>query len=510
VITMDMIGKVRRMRMRDKLSISEIAKTTRLSRNTIKKWLKEPGDVEPKYRRSSPPGKLTAYMPTLEQCLKTDSHRPKHARRNGRALFKQIQAQGYRGGYSGVTDFIRAWRTQTSKDPARAFVPLTFELGEAFQFDWSEEGLVVGGVYHHMQVSHLKLCASRAFWLVAYPSQGHEMLFDAHTRSFHALGGVARRGIYDNMKTAVDKVKKGKGRIVNARFAAMASHYLFDPDFCNVASGWEKGVVEKNVQDSRTRIWIEAGTRRFGSFAELNAWLGERCRSVWADTQHTEHQQFTVAEMLELEREHLMSMPEPFDGYVERLARVSSTCLVAVARNRYSVPCEWAGQMVSTRLYPNRVDVAAADALVASHARLPNRRQTAYDWQHYIDLVQRKPGALRNGTPFLDLPPALLRLRQSLLRHAGGDRVMADVLAVVPQAGLESVLVAVELVLEGATPNGSISVEHVRNVLGRLNAPQVPEQAETALQLTLVPKADTARYDRLRPTDQDDQEVIHA
>ena len=510
MITMNMIGKVRRMRMRDKLSISEIAKTTRLSRNTIKKWLKEPGDVEPKYRRSGPPGKLTAYMPTLEQCLKTDSHRPKHARRNGRALFKQIQAQGYRGGYSGVTDFIRAWRTQGGKDLARAFVPLTFELGEAFQFDWSEEGLVVGGVYHHMQVSHLKLCASRAFWLVAYPSQGHEMLFDAHTRSFHALGGVARRGIYDNMKTAVDKVKKGKGRIVNARFAAMASHYLFDPDFCNVACGWEKGVVEKNVQDSRTRIWIEAGTRRFGSFAELNAWLGERCRSVWADTQHTEHQQFTVAEMLELEREHLMSMPEPFDGYVEKLARVSSTCLVAVARNRYSVPCEWAGQMVSTRLYPNRVDVAGADVLVASHARLPNRRQTAYDWQHYIDLVQRKPGALRNGTPFLDMPAALLRLRQALLRHAGGDRVMADVLAVVPQAGLESVLVAVELVLEGATPNGSISVEHVRNVLGRLNAPQVPEQAETALQLTLVPIADTARYDRLRPTGQDGQGVTHA
>ena len=510
MITMDMIGKVRRMRMRDKLSISEIAKTTRLSRNTIKKWLKEPGDVEPKYRRSSPPGKLTAYMPTLEQCLKTDSHRPKHARRNGRALFKQIQAQGYRGGYSGVTDFIRAYLAHGVHNPQAAVLSFTCVLGEAFQFDWSEEGLVVGGVYHHMQVSHLKLCASRAFWLVAYPSQGHEMLFDAHTRSFLALGGVARRGIYDNMKTAVDKVKKGKGRIVNARFAAMASHYLFDPDFCNVASGWEKGVVEKNVQDSRNRIWIEAGTRRFGSFAELNAWLGERCRSVWADTQHTEHQQFTVAEMLELERDHLMSMPEPFDGYVEKLARVSSTCLVAVARNRYSVPCEWAGQMVSTRLYPNRVDVVGADALVASHARLPNRRQTAYDWQHYIDLVQRKPGALRNGTPFLEMPSALLRLRQSLLRHPGGDRVMADVLSVVPQAGLESVLVAVELVLEGATPNGSISVEHVRNVLGRLNAPQVPEQAETALQLTLVPQADTARYDRLRASGQDDQGVIHA
>ena len=85
--------------------------------------------------------------------------------------------------------------------------------------------MVLGGIYQRLQVAHMKLCASRAFWLVAYPGQGHEMLFDAHTRSFVALGGVARRGIYDNMRTAVDKVKKGKGRVVNARFANLCAHY---------------------------------------------------------------------------------------------------------------------------------------------------------------------------------------------------------------------------------------------------------------------------------------------
>jgi len=109
-----------------------------------------------------------------------------------------------------------------------------------------------------MQVSPMKLCASRAFWLVAYPGQGHEMLFDAHTRSFKALGGIPRRGIYDNMKAAVDKVLNGRGRVVNARFAVICAHYLFDADFCDVASGWEKGTVEKNVQDSRRRIWLDA------------------------------------------------------------------------------------------------------------------------------------------------------------------------------------------------------------------------------------------------------------
>jgi transposase len=86
----------------------------------------------------------------------------------------------------------------------------------------------------------------------------------------------------------VDKVKKGKGRVVNARFAAMSAHYLFDPDFCNVASGWEKGRVEKNVQDSRRRVWIEASKQRFGSFDELNAWLAARCRALWQEIRHPE------------------------------------------------------------------------------------------------------------------------------------------------------------------------------------------------------------------------------
>jgi transposase len=503
---MDMIGKIRRLHARDQLSEREIARKTGLSRNTVSKWLRAPVKEAPKYRREPRPNKLSAFEGTLKQALTADARRPKHERRTARALHAEIKAAGYAGGYSAVTDFVRAWRQGEGQAAnVTAYVPLNFELGEAFQFDWSEEGLVVGGIYYRVQVAHLKLCASRAFWLVAYPSQGHEMLFDAHTRSFAALGGVARRGIYDNMRTAVDKVHKGKGRTVNARFAVMCAHYLYDPDFCNVASGWEKGRVEKNVQDSRRRIWIEAARRRFVSFAELNAWLGERCRALWSEVRHPEHSQFSVAEMLEHERPHLMPMPEPFDGYVEKPARVSSTCLVSVARNRYSVPCELAGQMVSTRLYPGSVVVVADDAVVARHERLSDSGGTRYDWQHYIPLVQRKPGALRNGAPFADMPEALQQLRRGLLRQAGGDRVMAQVLAIVPTAGLDAVIVAIELAMESSPASGRVSVEHVVNVLSRLTAPAAPLSAETALQVATPPLANTARYDSLRG-----QEVDHA
>jgi len=502
VITMELLGKIKRMHMRDKMSERAIAKRTGLSRNTVHKWVNTPEEVEtPKYVRVKKFGKLGGFTVELEQALKADAHRHKQDQRTGKALFAQIRESGYVGGYSRVTDFIREWRATGGKKP-HAFVPLKFELGEAFQFDWSEEGLVVGGIYRRMQVSHMKLCASRAFWLVAYPSQGHEMLFDAHTRSFAALGGIARRGIYDNMKTAVDKVKKGKGRVVNARFAVMCAHYLFDADFCNVASGWEKGVVEKNVQDSRRRIWIEAQTRQWHSFDQLNAWLGERCRALWAEIRHPEYKHFSVLEMLEQERTEMMPMPTPFDGYVESPAKVTSTCLVSVQRNRYSVPCELAGQRVSTRLYPTRISVVAGDAVVANHERVPDRGHTSYDWQHYIDLVQRKPGALRNGAPFADMPEPLKKLKLGLMRHDGGDKVMAQVLAAVPSAGLEAVLVAVELVVE----SGALSTEHVLNVLARLNAKPIPEAVETTLQLQEAPVANTGRYDSLRAL----TEVSHA
>lgn len=153
-------------------------------------------------------------------------------------------------------------------------------------------------------------------------------------------------------------------------------------------------------------MWIDAAKERFGNFIELNTWLGQRCRAVWDEVRHPEYAQFSVAEVLEHEKAHLMPMTAPFDGYIEKPAMVSSTCLVSVARNRYSVPCEWFGQMVCTRLYPGTVVVVADDQVVARHERLSNSSETRYDWQHYVPLLQRKPGALRNGAPFADLPRA--------------------------------------------------------------------------------------------------------
>jgi hypothetical protein len=163
---------------------------------------------------------------------------------------------------------------------------------------------------------------------------------------------------------------------------------------------------------------------------------------------------------------------------------------------------------VSTRLYPSRVEIATDETIVASHTRLVNRGHISYDWQHYIALIQRKPGALRNGAPFADMPAPLLRLRQGLMRVEGGDKTMAQVLNCVSIHGLESVLVAVELVIE----SGALSTEHVLNVLARLNAPPMPETVESRLHLDEAPVANTGRYDSLRGVQDADTtvEVDHA
>lgn len=494
---MSMLAKIRRLHFRDGLSVREISRSTGLARNTVREWLRRPETTEPAYAERRPvPHLLEPYHAQLETWLKADSHRPCRDRRTAKVMFQHLQAQGYRGSYSRVTAFVRRWRAAGGAEPARkAFIPLRFPPGDTFQFDWSCEYATIAGIRRRLEVAHAKLAHSRAFWLVAYPAQSHEMLFDAHARAFAAFGGIPRRGVYDNMKTAVDKVLAGKERAVNARFEAMASHYLFEPEFCNVASGWEKGIVEKNVQDRRRQIWQGVIQRHWTSLEELNAWLADECRAAWTDMRHPECPDFSVAEVLADEQPHLMPSPRPFDGYVERPARVSATSLVFFQRNRYSVPCEHAHHVVSLKIYATELVVVADNVEVARHVRRFDRYQTFYDWQHYIPAVVRKPGALRHGAPFAEMPAPLRQLQRQLLRHPGGDRVMAQVLAAVPVHGLEAVLVAVELALE----IGKVSAEHVLNILARLKAPSTPPATLLdAPALMEEPRADTGRYDTLR------------
>ncbi len=269
---MALLNVIRRWHFREGMPIREIERRTGLSRNTIRKYLRA-GTVEPQFKVAERPSKLDPFAEKLSGWLRVEAGRSRKQRRTVNQMHADLVTLGYDGSYNRVAAFAREWKADRQRDAQTigrgTFVPLVFMPGEAFQFDWSEDWAIIAGERTKLLVAHSKLSHSRAFIVRAYLLQTHEMLFDALTPAFRVLGGVPRRGIFDNMRTAVDRIGAGKVRQVNARFSAMASHYLFEPEFCNPAAGWEKGQVEKNVQDARRRLWQPLPC--FPDLAALNA-----------------------------------------------------------------------------------------------------------------------------------------------------------------------------------------------------------------------------------------------
>ena len=237
----------------------------------------------------------------------------------------------------------------------------------------------------------------------------------------------------------------------------------------------------------------------------LNAWLHDCCSALWNEIGHPEHGARTLASLFEEERTHLTPLRGPFDGFVEVGNRVTPTCLVHFERNRWSsVLAIYAHRPVSVRIYADRIVVATEGQVIAEHTRTFDRLHTSgrtiYDWRHYLSVVQRKPGALRNGAPFADLPEGFKRLQAILLKRPGGDLgEMVEILALILHHDEQAVLTAVELALEAGVPSGS---PHVLNLLARLlgESPPAPMSAPPGLALRVEPQANVERYDDLRRT----------
>ena len=299
-----------------------------------------------------------------------------------------------------------------------------------------------------------------------------------------------------NMKTAVETIFLGKDRQYNRRFLQMCSHHLVEPVACTPASGWEKGQVENQVGLVRERFFTPR--LRFKSYDELNAWLLDKCLS-WAKAHaHPERPDQTIWEVFEEERPKLIPYRGRFDGFHALPASVSKTCLVRFDNNKYSVSASAVGRPVDIHAYADRIVVRQDGRTVAEHPRCYGRGKTIYDPWHYVPVLARKPGALRNGAPFKDwvLPAALDRVRRKLAGSHDGDRQMVKILAAVLTDGLP----AVEAACVQALAEGVHSADVVLNILARQRDPGPLEPITTPASLRLLhaPTADCARYDQLR------------
>ena len=374
MLIVETIAKIRRAFFVQGKSIKAICRELRVSRKVVRKVVRSEA-TEFRYEREAQPlPQIGPWRDKLDQLLLTNEGKAARERLTLIRLFEELRGIGYGGGYDAVRRYARQWSKERGASTAAAYVPLLFGPGEAYQFDWSHEVVLLSGVTVIVKAAHVRLCHSRMPFVRVYPRETQEMVFDAHDRAFALFKGACQRGIYDNMKTAVETIFVGKQRLYNRRFLQMCSHYLVDPVACTPASGWEKGQVENQVGLVRERFFTPR--LRFKNLDELNAWLLDRCIAYAKAHKHPEFADKMIWEVFEAERPKLVPYAGRFDGFHAAPASVSKTCLVRFDNNKYSVAASAVGRPVEVQAYADRIVIRQDGRIVGEHRRSFGRGDT--------------------------------------------------------------------------------------------------------------------------------------
>ena len=451
---METISKIRRKYHVEKKGFKTIARELRLSKNTVKKVINE-GRIKSCYVRTKQnyPA-LGKYLVTLTEKLEHDKTEPKRRKRKAKKLYNELCDLGYNGAYETVNNYVKRWKLNNlNQGSKQVYIPLDFDPGEAFQFDWSTEEIELDGHITTIKVAHIRLSYSRFFLVVAFPNEQLEMVMEAHNQAFEFFDGVCKKGIYDNMKTAVQKVLVGKDRIFNQRFSQLASHYLFEHIACTPAAGWEKGQVENQVSTSRSNFF--SPLVRVNSLTELNEQLRQKCIEWAKQTKHPEIKDKTTWEVYQEEKPYLLPMQQRFDAFKVKPTTVSAYSLVQFDTNSYSVNCEYVGEAVEVCVYADRIVVVHKSKVIGEHNRCFEKNKRIYNPWHYISALERKPGALRNGAPFkqLELPDAVKKIRLAQSKYSDGDKNFIRLLLKANQLGLDALDKACNLALSNGISN---------------------------------------------------------
>lgn len=477
-------------------SIRSISRELNLSRNSVRKIIRCETGLSDRYVRSSQPYPVLGdYIEELDSLLiENKTAKPK---RTTQALFEALKLSGYQGSYSAVHRYVTKFKLTSSIVSSSACVPLSFSPGEAYQFDWSSDKVIINDEIVSVKVAHFILCYSGKRFTYIYPNEKQEMVFDAHVRAFEFFGGTPIRGIYDNMTTAVKKVLVGKERIFNPRFEHLCAHYRVEPTACTPARGNEKGRVERQVQTDRQQFFtpIPVGN----NLQELNDKLISQLIVYNKTHKHPKFKDKTLDEVFEEEEQQYLLRPcVPFDGYKETNIKVSNTCLARYDRNSYSVHCSVAGKLVQCKSYADKVVFIYDGQEVGRHERKFTIGGTYYNWHHYLPILAKKPGALRNGAPFSDmiLPDELNKVSQHLEQQKNGKRDFALILSYIPLESIEAVTKACATAIQANT----ISKDIILNILLRNNDESFEEpQSSNVVYLKIKQelKADCNQYDSL-------------
>jgi len=485
-------------------SIRTIARETGHHRSTIRKAL---AGVEPQYHlqqeRSSPVMEPVAGV--IKEWLKEDPERPEKQRHTARRVYTRlVEEKGFQGAESTVRRWVREAKADLGLGSRQAMVPLDPEAAREAEVDWGSALARINGEEARIKMFCMRSRFSGKSFVKAYPWERQEMFLDGHVRAFDYYTGVFPVLVYDNLSVAVRQILRGRQRIEQDRFVSFRSYYTFKARFCNPNAGHEKGGVEGLVGFARRNFLVPLP--EVEDFEELNRMLLERCAQHSLRIIAGREDRRTIQERHDQEKADLIDLPDhPFENSRPIQVKVDAYQTARVDRNRYSVPGAWVGRWVWAHVGCEQVELYGDGKRIAGHPRAFSNGKWQLDPQHYLGLIERRPGSFEAARPIRQwrarwpeqYERMLGRLRERQGENAGtGEFVrMLKLHASYPSH-------QVEQAIGRAFELGSCSCDSVRQLLevGRGKRADFP-----ALEAGRLPgvtdrdwiKTDVSRYNRL-------------
>jgi transposase len=456
----ELFERIRRDRDREGLSIRALAERHGVHRRAVRQALAAPLPPPRKWPERRPAPKLGPYRPLIDEWLIADREAPRKQRHTAKRIWQRlVDEHGADVAETTVRDYVRRRRRELGDPVDEVFVPQVHEPGIEAEVDWGEAEVELAGQRRTIHLFLMRACFSGAAFVIAFERETQQAFLEAHVEAFHFFGGVFQTIRYDNLRSAVKRVLRGRRRVEQDRFIALRSHYLYESAFTRRGKegAHEKGGVEGEVGRYRRRRLVPVP--RVGSLKELNDLLEDGC---FAELERRiQGRAETVAEALRVERRALRELPiEDFDPSEQASPRVDQKALVTIRQNRYSVPVALVGLRVAARIGAREIAISHQGRQVARHRRLHGRYQTSAQLDHYLELLQRKPGALKRSLPLRQerqrgrWPRSFDQLWRELEQRYGASeaaRQMVDVLLLCRELGPDRV----ELAVRGALAAGA-------------------------------------------------------
>ncbi len=502
MIKMDMYEYIRFAHCKLGKSINSIHRETKKARETIRKAIK---GMEPKYRLTKPRNKrvMGPYMETIAKWLEEDKKVPVKQRHTARKIYQRlVEEHNFKGAERTVRHTVREIKEELGIINNETFIPSDPEKRHGGEVDWGEAYIDIQGSRVKVYMFCMRAKYSGKIFVKLYPTMVQECFFNGHIEAFAYYGGVFDEIVYDNLKSAVQKVLKGRQRIEQQSFISFRSHYCFSPQFCSPAKGNEKGGVESLVKYARRNFLTPIP--KCDSLEEINNHLLEQCL---AHDMHEKHRQnITIGECFEKEKPWLLKLPPlPYNNYKLIEKRVDKYQTITLENNRYSVPDSYVNKSVIIELGLSDVRVTYRNKLIAKHERCYKRNCWLLDPWHYMEMLRRKSRAFKTSRILTTIEeqwnPVVKELwNQQKIKYGEekGTKEFLDSLLLFKEKSYDDMISVIELAIE----NQTICKASIQNLYEVLTEKEVTPEKVCVNHINAIkdfdlPSPDVDKFDKL-------------